>query len=192
MGVFVVLVAPLLGVAMLAACQTASPPASGRRVPQDPRVGRARAGLARLQKALKGELGAAMKSGGVPAAISVCAERAAEVARALNQQDPSLRVGRTSDKLRNPKNTAPSWVVPLLASYAAPGAHPRQAQVVALAGGQLGYVQPLYVGGFCLKCHGKAVAPAHRALIDRLYPGDRASGYGAGQFRGLLWAEVKR
>lgn len=41
----------------------------------------------------------------------------------------------------------------------------------------------------CLQCHGEAgteIAPATLAVLQREYPDDRATGYGADELRGLF------
>ncbi len=101
-----------------------------------------------------------------------------------------MKVGRTSDRLRNQVNAAPTWVSPLLESYrATKGGEPR---VVAVDPQRLGYVEPIMVQPMCLACHGKAVAPNVAATLRARYPGDRAVGYEAGDFRGLMWVELDR
>ena len=45
-------------------------------------------------------------------------------------------------------------------------------------------VQPL-----CLNCHGVELAPDVAGRIAELYPEDRATGFEAGELRGVFWVE---
>jgi hypothetical protein len=56
----------------------------------------------------------------------------------------------------------------------------------------VGYVEPIYVQPLCVTCHGATLAPDLQAKIDELYPNDQATGYAAGDLRGVFWAELAR
>jgi len=151
-------------------------------------VAAGQAALAPFKSALREALSQGLSKGGPERAVEVCAHIAPELLEA--GQRPGVKVGRTSDRLRNPVNAAPAWVSPLLESYgAAKGGEPR---VVAVDLERLGYVEPIMVQPMCLACHGKAVAPNVAATLKSRYPGDRAIGYEAGDFRGLMWVELDR
>ena len=45
-------------------------------------------------------------------------------------------------------------------------------------------MQPL-----CLTCHGTELDPAIAAQIAASYPADEATGFAAGDFRGVFWVE---
>lgn len=105
-------------------------------------------------------------------------------------QEPTCE-SQPSSRLRNPKNTAPAWVAPLLAGLEQAPADARGPREVQLPAGGLGYVEPLLTGPLCLQCHGKAIDPAVQAAITTKYPGDRAVGFGPGDLRGVAWVEVK-
>jgi hypothetical protein len=53
-------------------------------------------------------------------------------------------------------------------------------------------VEPIVVQPMCVTCHGADVAPDLRAKIEELYPDDQATGYAAGDLRGIFWAELPR
>ena len=94
-------------------------------------------------------------------------------------------MGRASHKLRNPANTAPDWVEPVLEDYLAGSAvEPR---TVSLGDGQAGYVEPIRMKGLCLACHGSDIQPAVRERIAELYPADQATGFAEGDLRGVFW-----
>ncbi|MDX1649616.1 MAG: DUF3365 domain-containing protein [Myxococcota bacterium] len=141
--------------------------------------------VASFEQAMRAALQQALARGPVEA-IAVCRERAPEIARRLSRE--GVRVGRTSHRLRNPANAPPAWVEPLLASYVA---EPQQEpQVVPLDAGGHGYVQPIFTAPPCLTCHGASVPPPVAERIRALYPEDRATGFGAGELRGLFWVEL--
>lgn len=99
-----------------------------------------------------------------------------------------MRVGRTSHRLRNPANAPPACAEPLLAAnLAAPPATTPLS--VVLPGGGAGYVEPIYVQPLCLGCHGESLEPRLAAQLSVMYPDDAATGFRAGDFRGLFWLE---
>jgi hypothetical protein len=61
-------------------------------------------------------------------------------------------------------------------------------------GTNVGVLAPLATGETCVLCHGpvSTIPPATAATIRVTYPGDRATGYEAGQLRGWIWAEIPR
>jgi len=131
-------------------------------------------------------LTAALAEGGPERAIDVCRLRAPELAREASTAGAS--VGRTSHRLRNPANAPRAWVEPLLTASVAAGAG-AEPRAVQLPSGGVGYVEPIFVAPPCLVCHGESLAPAVEARIRESYPDDRATGFRAGDFRGLFWVE---
>jgi hypothetical protein len=120
-------------------------------------------------------------------AIDACRLEAPKIAKDLSHG--TLRVGRTSHRLRNPANAPEPWMRPLLETFAeaSPGTIPHR--TVSLGGGRYGYAEPIYMQPLCLTCHGTEIAPSIQARLDEAYPDDQATGYGVGAFRGLFWAE---
>jgi hypothetical protein len=151
---------------------------------------RARQAIKALGGALKKELMQAMARG-PDRAIDVCRVKAPQIARQLSTG--GLEIGRTSHRLRNPNNTPRPWVRPLLDAMREVKPEPGSVRTVELRGGKaLGVVQPIFTQPLCLTCHGKQLAPPIAAAIKRAYPGDRATGFAAGDLRGLFWVEVQR
>ena len=146
---------------------------------------RGKALVAPFKSALMGALGAALAEGPVNA-VEVCRVTAPALASASGSA--GVRLGRASDRLRNPANAAPAWVAPLLAAYL-DGSRPREPHAVALEAGRHGYVEPIGIKPMCLTCHGEAIPPEVAARIDALYPEDRARGYAVGDLRGVFWVE---
>lgn len=119
-------------------------------------------------------------------AISVCSLEAPEIADALS--DNNVRIGRASDRLRNPQNVSPEWVSPILAAYQE-NPSDRMPKTVALDSETTGYVEPITVQGVCLACHGEGLSSEVSAQLDELYPSDQAIGYSTGDLRGVFWTE---
>lgn len=167
-----------LSLLALSCSQASQPPAAGDDVV---------AAVARFRTQLQAELKEGMKQG-PEHAITVCRERAPQIAVESGTVD--LWLGRTSARVRNPRNAPVVWLEPLLEYYAQ---HPedRTPRAVRLPDGATGYVEPIYVQPLCLVCHGEKVAPAVSSRLSELYPEDRARGYREGDFRGVFWA-VKR
>ena len=65
----------------------------------------------------------------------------------------------------------------------------RSPKAVELDGNRWGYVEPIIVQPLCLTCHGSELAPDIGAQITELYPDDRATGFEAGDLRGVFWVE---
>jgi len=141
-------------------------------------------------KTLKGELQAAMKAGGPMAAVSVCNERAPEIAAQLSEET-GFTLRRTSLK---PRATEPtSWERAVLEDFQtrrADGESPKSIEwhEVANVDGErrLRYMKAIGTDGVCLTCHGTNVDPALKAKIDKLYPDDQAVGFEAGDIRGAF------
>lgn len=118
-------------------------------------------------------------------AIAECKLAAPEIAEAVSSEK-TLKIGRTSHKLRNPANVPPSW--------AAPYVEERHAEPVWLThpDGRLAGLLPIRVMGLCLRCHGDKASieePILEALAEG-YPGDNATGFQKGDLRGWFWLEI--
>ena len=60
-----------------------------------------------------------------------------------------------------------------------------------LGEGKVGYVAPIHVKAPCLKCHGIFLTRDVTERLQKEYPDNSATGFKAGEFRGLFWVEVK-
>lgn len=154
--------------------------------PAAPFEARAKAAAGTLKKTLMGALTAAMQAG-PGEAVTACNTKAPAITAAAAQA--GVKVGRTSQKVRNPDNAPAPWLVPLLEEYGKLPADQAKPRVVDIEGGGKGYVEPLYVGGLCVTCHGAPESlPAEvKDRLAALYPQDAAVGYAPGDFRGLVW-----
>jgi len=141
-----------------------------------------------LKKNLKRALIKAIEEGPVEA-VTACHAVAPAVTKGAGSQ--VAKVGRTSHKLRNPTNAPKLWMQPLLEGYlTAPDQ--MEPRVVVLDDNTVGYVEPIYLQPTCVTCHGTAIALEVQERIDELYPGDEATGFEPGHFRGIFWAELSR
>lgn len=145
----------------------------------------AQTALQPFKKQLKAALLNGLESGPEDA-IAVCSRTAPEIASHLSKD--GVEMGRTSHKIRNPKNASPDWARPLLADFAKGSDEPFRA--VVIGDGRFGYVEPIVVQKPCLMCHGPSVAPALAARIEQHYPEDEATGFEEGDFRGLFWVTM--
>lgn len=144
---------------------------------------------AELLRPFKSELQAALQQGlarGPAAAIDACRVRAPAIAAA--QSRSGVRMGRSSHRLRNRANAPPGWVAPVLDAYTN-GAGDRRPWVVSAGPGRTGYVEPIYIQPKCLLCHGAELSAPVATQLQALYPDDHATGFRAGDFRGVFWVE---
>lgn len=162
--------------------------------PPDLRQGIEAAGaaMAALKKALGGRLKAAIKDGGPHNALQACHDDAASIT-ASTVEAGGIAVGRTSTKLRNPKNSAPPWMQAFLESTRGKTASQVQARVFDL-GDRVGLVRPIGTIKLCLTCHGAAESldPKVKDALAESYPEDAAVGFEPGDLRGLFWAEAPK
>ena len=141
-----------------------------------------------FKKSLKGALVSGLENGPV-SAISACRVEAPKLAE--NASSATVRVGRASNKLRNPDNAPKPWMTAVLERYEK-DPESREPAVVVIDDATVGYVEPIYVQPLCVTCHGAELAPDLQAKLDELYPDDQAKGYVAGDLRGVFWAELAR
>ncbi len=167
----------------------------------DPRVGEevvriAQPAAAELLRTLVGRLNAALEEGGAVHAIAFCSEEALPLTVSVQSGLPGgLSLKRTSYRYRNPLNAPDRAEEEALLyfeeSVLAGGSSP-SSFVQKVSDEEYRYYQPLFLGEFCLQCHGDAEAMAEdvRESISQKYPEDLATGYGAGDFRGVVRVSV--
>ena len=155
-------------------------------------VASADAAMKALQGALLSRLREEMARGGPPAAISVCRDEAQAITARIAREQ-GLALGRTSDRLRNPVNAAPTWARATVATSAGKRAAEVQ-QVTFDLGDRVGVLRPIGTADTCTSCHGapSAISPEVRAVLAMAYPNDRATGFAPGDLRGWMWAEVPK
>lgn len=157
-----------------------------------PAVARAQEAGRAFQKALQARLGEALAQGGPPAAVDVCSKDAPRIA-AETAAATGVKLGRTSERLRNPANATPAWATSALREASGRKGADVKPLVVDL-GRSVGVLLPITAGQGCLGCHGapETLKPAVKEALASRYPADRAVGYQEGDFRGFLWVEAPR
>lgn len=157
------------------------------------RLALARAASKDLAETLKGQLVAAIKSGGPASAINVCKTIAPNVTGDTAKKH-ALTIRRTSQKVRNPANAPDAFEARVLADFAAKiaaGTDPatlEHSETVTDGGSKtFRYMKAIPTAAEpCLACHGSDLKPEVKAEISKLYPDDKATGFKAGELRGAI------
>lgn len=134
---------------------------------------------------LLGKLTETIDDAGPAAAIAVCRDAAPEIAAAVSDEH-DLRIGRTSFRLRNPKNEPPDWAAKTVAEQV------DEPRYFMGPEDQLGVLLPITLQAPCATCHGpkeKIPTKVQEALAAN-YPNDKATGFAPGELRGWFWIEV--
>jgi hypothetical protein len=139
---------------------------------------------------LSGALGEAIGKSGPTGALSVCSEKAPQIAKEVAAVH-GVTLRRATHKPRNPKNAADEVEKDVLEAFGAALAKKEapKAQVITNADGSRAFLAPIVlVNPLCLQCHGtpnQDIAPETLAAIQKLYPDDKATGFKLGDLRGL-------
>lgn len=142
--------------------------------------------------ALSDRLQKAMAEGGPAHAVDYCWVAAHPITDSLSALH-GVRVKRTSNKLRSPRNAPDPHEQERLNEVLAQldaGVSPSDLASQAFSfGDSIAFYKPiLLVSPLCLNCHGRAgegLDPGAMAVIRQRYPEDEAIGYQVGEFRGL-------
>jgi len=128
---------------------------------------------------------------GLEGAIPVCKEMAPKMAEEISRQT-GWGIRRVSLKPRNAARATPdAWEQAALEDFdrrAAAGEPPAQLEKGETVQNEYRYLKALPTQPLCLGCHGTAdqISPAVKAVLDQIYPDDRATGYSVGQIRGAI------
>jgi hypothetical protein len=158
---------------------------------------RGSAAAAALAQGLVARLGEAIDTRGTAGAVDFCADEALDLTRSIStEHDTALELKRTTLRWRNPAN-APDEAEARVLRYLealeaeAPGSAP---ETLTAAGpdGQARFYRTLRTAPMCLQCHGAEgdLDPEVLRLLRERYPDDRATGYVAGEFRGVIRVAV--
>lgn len=145
-----------------------------------------------LQSRLLSRLTTELARVGAARAVDVCRVEAQAMTDSV-REERGFDLGRTSRRLRSPKNAPRPWVEPFLAS--AEGKKAREVSAVAVdLGEHIGVLKPIPVKGLCLQCHGRkeVLSPRLRRTLRERYPEDQGTGFAEGDLRGFLWAELAK
>jgi hypothetical protein len=148
-----------------------------------------------FMKELGGHLKAALAAGDPAAAIEVCSNVAPAIANRVSLQT-GWRVTRIGTRPRNALlGMTDAWEQTVLKQFqqrAAKGekyADMNFSEVVSEPDGRyFRFMKAIGVKPMCLQCHGSAqqIPPPTAAMLNKLYPADRAVDYAAGDLRGAF------
>lgn len=142
--------------------------------------------------ATKGVLGknllGAINTKGTAGALEFCNVQALPLTDSMSVHQ-NVKIKRVSDKNRNPNNAANAEELAYIASAKETLANGEKIKplVNELQGRKIGYY-PITTNNMCLQCHGtpgKELKEETLAAINKLYPEDKAIGYGPNQLRGI-------
>lgn len=154
----------------------------------------ARGIAAKMPPRLLEVLEAEVKKRGHAEAMSVCREKAPQMAKSMSEQT-GWQIRRVSLKNRNPKAAPDAWERAVLEEFdrrVAAGEIPsgmEKGEVVTEGGQKIyRYMKALPTQGVCLDCHGAPdrLEPAVKLKLKELYPEDKAVGYGPAEIRGAI------
>lgn len=139
--------------------------------------------------ALSGKLQQAIADSGVLFAIPYCNLVAIPTMDSLSEAY-GVEIRRTSLLIRNPANAANYIEEQILDDYkqAQKAGIALEPMAVPVSKHQALYARPIMTMPLCLQCHGHPgidIQPEVAARIKKLYPGDKAIGYKAGDWRGI-------
>lgn len=149
--------------------------------------------IAEFSQALKGQLQAAIKQGGLINAVSVCKSVAPAIAAENSKEGWTLT--RTSLRVRNSDNTPDEWELSQLQQFElvnASGQQPEDKPIVASefivneGKTQFRYMKAIPAQQLCLGCHGSNIEPEVSALLSKTYPDDKAVNFALGDIRGAF------
>ncbi len=177
----------LLG--LIAACTTASGPEPVHSFDPTPWLDKGSrvqaASFAVLSTKLKGVMG----KQGVSEAIQYCSLTAHPLTDSLSAMyDCTIR--RATLQTRNPINQANDYESAILEDWASDLKDGKEitAVVQEITPDTVMYYAPIRIQPLCLNCHGQVgqeITPENFALLQTLYPDDRATGYALGDLRGM-------
>lgn len=147
-------------------------------------IERAHVSVKEIREEYQRSLQEALRQGNLRRALPGC--------KIKDMRTGKMTVGRTSHRLRNPKNLPPQWTKPYLEKFSkAERAEIPPHLIVSLGDRKYGYLEPIFIEPICLRCHGKKLTNEVREALHTDYPNDQAVGFEVGEFRGLLWLEIR-
>ncbi len=159
-----------------------------------------------LQPAMMGKVIKMTEAEGAVKAVDFCSENVGNIGKELkgqltekftaSHQIKSFAMGRTSHKLRNPKNAPAPEVKAVIDEWLAAEAKGEKAApkaVKAEGGGYYGILPIRIPTATCLKCHGSEAERDAEAyeIIKTKYPEDQAVDFKEGDLRGAFWVKTE-
>ena len=148
-----------------------------------------------LGRRLKARLVSTMQAEGLLAAIEVCAEEAPSIAADVSSET-GLSVRRTAMRIRNTNNAPDAWENEALEYFSrsisvGENAENLETSSVESENGQITYrwARPILLEPQCAMCHGTSISPEILTAITARYPNDEATGFEAGELRGIFSVE---
>lgn len=147
------------------------------------------------QAVLAKNLMGAISQGGAAYALDFCNAKAIFLSDSMSRELNS-GIKRVSDKPRNPGNLANEMElahIQSLKDQMSKGEVP--AGKVHTIDDKIIGLYPIVTNAMCLQCHGKKNTDINTATlrkIQKLYPGDKATGYGINELRGLWVVEMNK
>ena len=138
---------------------------------------------------LSGQLKTALEEGGVPKAIELCNVSAYPTIDGLSKKY-NAKIRRTSLKIRNPKDNPTKKELVILQQYEKDYASGKKLSPIVdeLDNKNLAFYAPVIVKDACLQCHGiigETMSAENHEIVKNIYPKDQATGYAAGDLRGI-------
>lgn len=148
------------------------------------------------QKSLAANLMENMKSAGVEAAIPFCNTMANPLTKEMEDKY-SAKIKRVSLKNRNANNAPSEQEAEILVKYndLLNSAKSLDPIVEIKTNNEVQYYAPIIIQEKCLACHGsleKELTSETDSIIKSLYPNDKATGYKAGELRGIWSITIKK
>ena len=127
------------------------------------------------------------------ARLAFCSEEALPLTSAV-AEELGVRIKRTSSRVRSAENAPDADEQAALAYFEREleEGNPLPQHLIRRVDAETRYYRPIVVAELCTTCHGPrdALGPEVRAVLDERYPEDQATGYAAGDFRGLIRVTV--
>ena len=146
-------------------------------------------------KELSGNLMQQMKLGGPSQAVPFCNVQALPITNQISKKF-DVTIKRTSNKLRNPKNSPNKREAEIIKQYQILLEKDKELLPIVEVGSDnmKHYYAPIKLNTKCLACHGELrekLSVKTDSLIKSLYPNDMAINYKKGDFRGIWSIEFK-
>lgn len=137
---------------------------------------------------LRNTLAKAVGEKGFAGAVSFCNLEASGLTNTFTGD--GIRISRTSDKIRNPRNKADEMEWEVLNEYLQLKKVKKELDPVLKkdAAGSHHYFKPILIQAMCLNCHGEKQTQIKSEtwdVIQQIYPADSAFDYADGDLRGI-------